>query len=83
MYIAVSCVRASEASGLGFVDDVRRMNVALTRARYVRGARMAFPYGAAMRHIFAARMRRVAERMRVWRSRVGRPIRLCRLLCVS
>eukprot|EP00879_Flechtneria_rotunda_P009589 GHRR01010035.1.p1 GENE.GHRR01010035.1~~GHRR01010035.1.p1 ORF type:complete len:580 (+),score=218.85 GHRR01010035.1:893-2632(+) len=33
-YIVVSCVRSNEQSGIGFLSDPRRMNVALTRARY-------------------------------------------------
>jgi hypothetical protein len=32
-YIVVSCVRSNEQSGIGFLSDPRRMNVALTRAR--------------------------------------------------
>ena len=34
--IIMSCVRASEAgaqTGIGFVSDIRRMNVAITRAK--------------------------------------------------
>ncbi|VFQ59069.1 unnamed protein product [Cuscuta campestris] len=31
--VIFSCVRASESGGIGFVQDFRRMNVALTRAR--------------------------------------------------
>lgn len=28
-----SCVRASEEGGIGFLDDIRRMNVGITRAK--------------------------------------------------
>lgn len=33
-YIILSCVRSNEHQGIGFLSDSRRMNVALTRARY-------------------------------------------------
>jgi regulator of nonsense transcripts 1 len=33
-YIILSCVRSSETQGIGFLGDARRLNVALTRARY-------------------------------------------------
>ena len=33
-YIIISCVRANEQQGIGFLSDFRRLNVAITRARY-------------------------------------------------
>jgi regulator of nonsense transcripts 1 len=33
-YIILSCVRSNAKSGIGFLDDARRMNVSITRAKF-------------------------------------------------
>jgi superfamily I DNA and/or RNA helicase len=64
--VVVSLVRANEAGDVGFLADVRRMNVALTRARM---KLVVVGDGATIaRHAFYARFLEHAERSGAWRS---------------
>jgi superfamily I DNA and/or RNA helicase len=64
--VVVSLVRANAAGEVGFLADVRRMNVALTRARK---KLVVVGDGATVaRHAFYARFLEHAERSGAWRS---------------
>jgi superfamily I DNA and/or RNA helicase len=64
--VIVSLVRANEAGEVGFLADVRRMNVALTRAR---AKLVVVGDGATVsRHPFYERFLRHAEASGAWRS---------------
>jgi superfamily I DNA and/or RNA helicase len=64
--VVVSLVRANAAGDVGFLADVRRMNVALTRARM---KLVVVGDGATIaRHAFYARFLEHAERSGAWRS---------------
>jgi superfamily I DNA and/or RNA helicase len=64
--VVVSLVRANDAGEVGFLADVRRMNVALTRARV---KLVVVGDGATIsRHPFYAEFLAHAERSGAWRS---------------
>jgi len=64
--VIVSLVRSNDAGEVGFLADVRRMNVALTRARK---KLVVVGDGATVaRHAFYARFLEHAERSGAWRS---------------
>jgi predicted DNA helicase len=64
--VVVSLVRSNDAGEVGFLSDVRRMNVAITRAR---SKLVVIGDGATVAcHPFYARFLRHAERAGAWRS---------------
>jgi superfamily I DNA and/or RNA helicase len=64
--VVVSLVRSNDAGDVGFLADVRRMNVALTRAR---SKLVVVGDGATVsRHPFYERFLRHAEASGAWRS---------------
>ena len=68
--VVVTLVRSNEDGQLGFLADVRRMNVALTRARR---KLIVIGDGATIsRHPFYAGLLAYAERIGAWRSAWGR-----------
>jgi superfamily I DNA and/or RNA helicase len=64
--VVVSLVRPNEAGEVGFLADVRRMNVAITRARRKRG--VVGDGGTVARHPYHERLRRHAQAEAAWRS---------------
>ncbi len=64
--VIVSLVRSNEAGELGFVADIRRINVALTRAR--KKLIVIFDSATLARHPFHAGFVKYAESIGAWRS---------------
>jgi superfamily I DNA and/or RNA helicase len=68
--VVVSLVRSSDAGEVGFLSDVRRMNVAITRAR--KKLVVVGDSATVARHPFYAAFQRYAEEVGGWRSAFDR-----------